>query len=66
VAREGVELELGLVADLGRQGHVASDEEVRAALNFVRLDALALFHIAEDARIGLEHESYMRDHGERR
>jgi len=48
VSPEGVELKLGLVADLGREGLVASYVEVGSAGNFVCSYALAGFDIAKD------------------
>jgi hypothetical protein len=46
VPPEGVELELGLVADLGREGLVASYVEVGSASDFVGGDAFASSDVA--------------------
>jgi len=48
VPSEGVELELGLVADLGRESLVAGHEKVGSAGDFVGGDAFASFDVAED------------------
>jgi len=55
VPPEGVELELGLIADLGREGLVASYVEVGSAGDFVGGYALAGFDIAKNS--GIWHDS---------
>lgn len=49
VPSEGVELELGLVAHLSREGLVASYVEVRPSGDFVGCDAFAGLDVAEDS-----------------
>ena len=49
IPSEGVELELGLVADLGREGLVASHVEVGSTGDFVGRDAFAGFDIAKNS-----------------
>ena len=49
VPSEGVQLELGLVADLGREGLVASYVEVSSAGDFVGGNAFAGFDIAKNS-----------------
>jgi hypothetical protein len=48
VPPERVQLELGLVPNLGRQGLVSGNVEVCAADDFVGVDAFASFHVTED------------------
>ena len=49
VLSESVELELGLVTDLGREGLVASYVEVGSSDDFVGCDAFAGFDVTENS-----------------
>jgi len=51
VLPESVELELGLVADLGREGLVASDVEVGSASDLVGSHTLAGLDVAKNSNL---------------
>lgn len=48
VTAESIELELGLIADLGGKGLIAGNIEIGPAKNFVRSHPLARCNIAQD------------------